>query len=335
MDPVESLPASTEVQSSTLAYEKGIPTTGVSSSKPCSDSSTDAAVADSMSLKVPSCIETDSSESSDKETDLDTDRVSSVSSQLSSDNVSESEETVENDAEMQSEADSAANSPCSEVEEEKERPGETIFERHQTVMIFDWDDTLLPSTWLTLHGMRLDDDTVVPEELEKLLTTLSEQVMRTLESACELGNVLIVTNAETGWIELSGRKFMPNLTAYLEKKNFRVVSARSMYEPTGVTSPFEWKNRAFSHEIEQYFTQLPSHQSSCKRNIISFGDSAHEREAILNLDRFMVADHVTKSLKFVERPMIDQLKKEHELINGCLRQIVYHSMNLDLCVRTQ
>jgi len=211
-----------------------------------------------------------------------------------------------------------------------ETPKETVFQKDHTIMIFDWDDTLLPSTWLTMHGMRLDDECHVPEELSKQLNELAEQVMKTLDSASSFGTVIIVTNAENGWIELSGRKFMPTLSDYLDQKNFRIVSARSTYEPQGIPSPFEWKNRAFAAEIEMYYNGVPD----CpKRNILSFGDSAHEREAIMNVTKAMKADHVTKSLKFVERPLIEQLRKEHELITGCMQQIVYHSVALDLCVR--
>ena len=67
------------------------------------------------------------------------------------------------------------------------------------------------------------------------------QVIRTLDVASTYGTVVLVTNAETGWIELSGRKFMPSLSDYLDTKCFKTVSARSTYEPLGVVSPFEWK----------------------------------------------------------------------------------------------
>ena len=84
------------------------------------------------------------------------------------------------------------------------------------------------------------------------------------------------------------------------------------------------QNRAFAVEIAEFFKGV----IDCpKRNIISFGDSAHEREAIMNVTKWvfqtlisaastleyvrraMEHEHVTKSLKFVERPMIEQLKK--------------------------
>lgn len=69
-----------------------------------------------------------------------------------------------------------------------------------------------------------------------------------------------------------------------------------------------------------------------KKNVLSFGDSAHEREALIRVTERM-PNCLTKSLKFVERPELDHLMKQHELITGCFRHIVRHDGNLDLCIR--
>ncbi len=53
------------------------------------------------------------------------------------------------------------------------------------------------------------------------------------------GNVLIITNAETGWVELSCKKFMPRVQPYLQ--NLRVLSARSAFEALYPDSPSDWK----------------------------------------------------------------------------------------------
>ena len=36
-------------------------------------------------------------------------------------------------------------------------------------LIFDWDDTLLPSTWLNLKGLRLDYPEIIPEDVVQAL----------------------------------------------------------------------------------------------------------------------------------------------------------------------
>jgi len=196
-----------------------------------------------------------------------------------------------------------------------------------TILIFDWDDTVLPSTWIQEQGLTLSDDCEPTETQTALLEKMAERASQTLGVAKRHGKVILVTNAEHGWIELSCQKFMPLLYQTLE--NVRLVSARSTYEHQGVASPFEWKYLAFESEIGCFYDAFTANRP---KNVISFGDSAHEREALIRVTERM-QNCRTKSLKFVERPEIDQLLKEHELISGCFRHIVHHDGNLDLCIR--
>jgi len=201
------------------------------------------------------------------------------------------------------------------------------FSVEDTILIFDWDDTVLPSTWIQEQGLCLDEDSVATEEQEAQLQIMAGYAMQTLRVAKRHGKVVLVTNAESGWIELSCQKFMPSLYPSLE--NVKILSARSCYEQQGVTSPFEWKYLAFESEINSFYDLFGDHQ---RKNIISFGDSAHEREALIRVTESIPACR-TKSLKFVERPEVEQLLKEHKLISGCFRHIVNHDGNLDLCIR--
>lgn len=42
-----------------------------------------------------------------------------------------------------------------------------------------------------------------------------------------------------------------------------------------------------------------------------------------------------KSLKFMERPNLEHLQKQHHLIASSIRQIALHEKNLDLCIQHQ
>jgi hypothetical protein len=201
------------------------------------------------------------------------------------------------------------------------------FSMKDTILIFDWDDTVLPSTWIQEQGLRLDDESQPTEDQQAQLNSMAKLAMQTLTIAKRHGKVILVTNAERGWIELSCQKFMPSLQPTLE--DVKILSARSTYEPHGVTSPFEWKYLAFHSEICQFYELYPEKQ---RKNVISFGDSAHEREALIRVTE-RLSSCCTKSLKFVERPEVEQLLKEHELISGCFKHIVNHDGNLDLCIR--
>jgi len=174
--------------------------------------------------------------------------------------------------------------------------------------------------------LNLDASTWPTAEQQEQLNVLASRAIETLRVAKRHGNVVLVTYAEHGWIELSCQKFMPSL--YSSLANVKILSARSTYEQRGVTHPKDWKYYAFESEISSFIEMFPGDQ---RKNVLSFGDSPHEREALIRVtDR--LRNCCTKSMKFTERPSLEQLSKEHELISGCFRDIVSHNGNLDLCM---
>lgn len=108
-----------------------------------------------------------------------------------------------------------------------------------TTIIFDWDDTILASSWLAQNGLRLDEPAVVPSEAAAQLDVLQDSVITLLTRASRFGTVIVITNAETGWVELSCKKFMPRVLSVLSK--VRVLSARSTFECLYPDSPSDWK----------------------------------------------------------------------------------------------
>jgi len=204
------------------------------------------------------------------------------------------------------------------------------FEKEETFFIFDWDDTVLPSSWVQRQGLRLDAGSKVTTEQREQLAAVAEVAAKTLRAARQHGTVILVTNAERGWIELSCRKFMPTLAPMLE--SIRMVSARTTYECAGCKSPLDWKLRAFDAEIMKFFGSDVALDASKRKNVLSLGDSVHEREALLRAAAVLPNCH-PKSLKFVERPDLSQICKQHELINSCFEQVVHHIGQLDVCIR--
>jgi len=200
------------------------------------------------------------------------------------------------------------------------------FTMDETILIFDWDDTVLPSSWVQENGLRLDAECGIAPDAQIELKELADLAVKTMNLAKSLGTVVLVTNAERGWIDLSCMKFLPSLWPALESVKF--LSARTEYETPSLSSPFDWKLKAFTSEIERVLQIDPNR----RKNIISIGDSSHEREALINATA-LLPNCRTKSLKFVERPTIDQLCKEHLLLTDCFKSVVHHDGNLDLCIR--
>lgn len=204
------------------------------------------------------------------------------------------------------------------------------FAVEETCFIFDWDDTILPSAWVQSQGLRLDEESRVSESQRQQLSEAANAAAETLRIAKQHGTVVLVTNAERGWIELSCQKFLPTLYPTLE--NVKLLSARTTYESPTRSSPLDWKLCAFESEIRRVFGAEVVSEPERRKNILSLGDSVHEREALLRATACL-PNCRSKSLKFVERPDIGQICKQHSLITGCFDRIVHHDGCLDLCIR--
>ena len=99
--------------------------------------------------------------------------------------------------------------------------------QHNSIIIFDWDDTLLPTTFLTPGGI-FDEDMDLNEIDSQKLLKLEELVSKILTEAVEKGNVHIITNAGRGWVEYSAKRFYPSILPILSK--IKIISARRQYE---------------------------------------------------------------------------------------------------------
>lgn len=194
----------------------------------------------------------------------------------------------------------------------------------------------MSSSWLASQGYRLDSPDYMPAHVVEHLSLLQDSVLELLAHATEFGRLVIITNAETGWVELSAKKWMPRVVPFVTKA--RVISARSTYEPCYPDSPADWKVQAFWHEVATVREELGLGEDSAApasadatMQVLSLGDSIHERQAILRVTDGL-SRMVTKSVKFVERPDAAQLRHQVEAVRETFASICKHSGDLDLAL---
>jgi hypothetical protein len=89
-------------------------------------------------------------------------------------------------------------------------------------------------------------------------------------------------------------------------------------------APLKWKFYAFQERLSGVFAE-----SKKEKNIISFGDSHVEREAVRAVTRGF-PNTKTKSVKFAERPSLEQLRRQIDLVTNCFQYIHNHDGDLDL-----
>ena len=190
------------------------------------------------------------------------------------------------------------------------------------IFIFDWDDTLMCTSYVAPTGVLNFDD--MKQNDKNTMKNLDQLVSNLLTKSLEKGLVFIITNAAYGWIEFSAKKLYP--TTYDILKKIKIVSARGMCEKKYPGDYRQWKTKAF---IE---TMKKSNINFLKTaNIISFGDSIIELEASHKLKEIF-ADGYIKTIKFKENPQPLELIKELKIILLQFDVILSNVRNLSIKV---
>jgi len=186
---------------------------------------------------------------------------------------------------------------------------------HQTVIIFDWDDTLLCTSYLNFR-----QDQPLQPSVERHLRGIESAAKRLLELAGRLGHTFIITNAMYGWVEYSAAKYVPDLLPVLQ--NVRVISARGKYEAQYPGEVSKWKIQAFLEVQRQLNSEIIT-------NLISLGDSNFEMDAVHVMGKEF-AQAMIKTIKFRENPSPEELLKQLDLVYQKFERIVENARNLKI-----
>ena len=193
--------------------------------------------------------------------------------------------------------------------------------RHNSLIIFDWDDTLLPTSFLVPKGI-FEDDSELNEKDQNKINKLQDSVQKLLLLALSKGDVYIITNADEGWVEFSAKKYYPKILDILEK--IEVISAREVYGEAFPKDSKRWKVESFLNLKKRLNDDLIT-------NIICIGDSTFEMEAGRVLaSKFIHA--VIKTIKFREKPKPEELNKQLNLVLNQFNSIFISSKNLTVRV---
>jgi hypothetical protein len=192
---------------------------------------------------------------------------------------------------------------------------------HNTIIIFDWDDTLLCTSFLTPNGIFNEDIKLSEKDSEKI-SKLETIVLRILTLAIAKGDTYIITNAAPGWVEYSVSRFYPSVKPVLEKVT--IISARGDFERMYPGDSRMWKIQAFLNMQNKHKTDLVT-------NIICLGDSFIEMEAAHVLaSKYQQA--FIKTVKFRESPRPEELNKQLLLVSEQFSSIFSLVKNLTIRV---
>lgn len=172
-----------------------------------------------------------------------------------------------------------------------------------SIIIFDWDDTLFCTSYLTPHGVFEEDTELSDQDLE-LIAKLEFCVLRLLTLCIESNSdIYIVTNSEEGWVEYSARRYLPSIYKLLSQVT--IISARAKYGVAFPNDSKRWKIESFL-AIRHKYKDVPT-------NLINIGDSLFDVEAGTVLCK-QFKEAYLKSVKFRECPTLPEMIKQLNLI---------------------
>mmetsp|Transcript_45322 Transcript_45322/g.176079 ORF Transcript_45322/g.176079 Transcript_45322/m.176079 type:complete len:231 (-) Transcript_45322:2434-3126(-) len=176
----------------------------------------------------------------------------------------------------------------------------------RTIILLDWDDTILPSTVLRLHGVK-QNQMSIPPGLKNGLLVLEKTVCKFITVAREYASIAIVTNSQPGWVEDSSSQFMPQVKALLLSLKVKVIYAQRCTAGVGATHDADCKTTAFYKLVREQFPNTE------EVNIVSLGDGRCELDAAHKLQQKLSNARI-KAVKLAPNPTLEVLSSQLSLL---------------------
>ena len=201
----------------------------------------------------------------------------------------------------------------------------TVTFSEDRVFILDFDDTLIPSSWLNTQGFKLSKQLYgVTEAMLDACAKVAHHSAALINAAKGYGKVVIVTNATHDWVELASKMFMPTISDLI--LSLPIFSAADLYESRS-KSPTIWKKLTFQNDVLR--TVFPVQPAV--RTVISIGDSEAERQALKYVQSLADPETMlTKSVKFKDKPTPESLIQQLIVTLEGLHMIATTPESLDL-----
>jgi len=209
----------------------------------------------------------------------------------------------------------------------------------ETVIIFDWDDTLLP-TWHLVEVVRpcipdweggLEPDSPFRASLQEHART----IRKALTAARAVAHVVIVTLAMRPWVDNSAKKYLPDLDlpgllAALEIPVYyareHVSKSELRKEEEGVDMLVIAKRNAMCKCLKRFRKKI----GADIKNVVCIGDSVAEHNAIQEVLWSFDEGALCKTVKLASDPSLVQLMDELELLIPHFQSMVSYEEDLHI-----
>lgn len=215
------------------------------------------------------------------------------------------------------------------------------------VIIFDWDDTILPTWYITevIKPCTGKEGQVTPDSPHYELLAAHAQVARaTLCAAREVARVAIVTLARRPWVETSSELYLPGfdherlfqeleIEIYYAREHMIKFQVYTAQVEDGVDMFTIAKRNAMMHALRRVYG---SH-SSRSMHVLSVGDSPAEHEAIKEVIWCCTeeTDSLCKTVKLMSDPSVQHLSAQLNVLISWFYRMVCYNADFDVSMETE
>lgn len=194
---------------------------------------------------------------------------------------------------------------------------------YKTLTIFDWDDTLFPTTWTIQQSIDMTNKFTYTQYMQ-LFDKLDTIVSNLLIKCQKYGTVVIVTNAATKWVKISSI-VLPK-TQKIITSSVQIISAREMVQDRHPNDMNMWKKVIFDEIVINYFAEHGY------QHIISVGDAEYEFLALIELynEHSVVNKRLLKTVRFVSAPSFESLFDQINVLYQSIDKIMTSKKHMDL-----
>lgn len=218
-------------------------------------------------------------------------------------------------------------------------------EPSETLIVFDWDDTLCPTTAMKIDQrfLRTEEENVIraslspldeqDDHIRKILFDFELNAISLLHVAVRLGKVVIVTLAIEAWYTTTA-EMMPTLCQVVKELGIEVLYARKSMPPRKLQAAMEegldvrvlLKSKTMARVLKGFYRCPLTATTKSWKNILCIGDSEAEQEAIQELTMLHCQvdtkgrnkDFRTKVVKLQADPSIELLQMQIQLLESWL-----------------
>jgi len=231
----------------------------------------------------------------------------------------------------------------------------------KALIFFDWDDTLLPTTFLRDFCTPDDFEAILRghwkaefverfsrQQWSETMKCYTKRVKKCLET-CSIGaTIVIVTLSKQLWVEKSAEVFMPELLPILSQT--KIVYAREQWKRTsqemgkklitpcsaayrGNESDISFfvnlKMKAFESVIKEEYIRKSLPKNSWE-TVLSIGDSMIECLACKEVTTDLESVALCTTIKFMNAPNLQELWIQVDIVERNIKQIVSGESNANL-----